>query len=134
MADPVDLAGLWCLDSTANGHSQASQNLQNRGLASTIGAMKVKDLSRFQPEAEIRLHNAIAPGDAEVRYAQHHSLRDARMGAGIRMPRGGRRQLVPKAGLEPARLESQRILSPMRLPVPPLGPAIGVCLLVEDGG
>ncbi len=29
--------------------------------------------------------------------------------------------LVPRAGLEPAREKSQRILSPLRLPIPPPG-------------
>ena len=30
-------------------------------------------------------------------------------------------RLVPKAGLEPARGLARRILSPVRLPIPPLG-------------
>src|SRR5439155_6629223 len=45
---------------------------------------------------------------------------------------------VPKVGLEPTRPEGHRILSPARLPVPPLRPdgivALGLTVLLPEGG
>ena len=43
--------------------------------------------------------------------------------------------MVPRAGLEPARPYGQRILSPLRLPIPPPGQARnGAKQTVGDGG
>ena len=41
------------------------------------------------------------------------------------------REMVPGAGLEPALSEDKRILSPLRLPIPPPGP--GGQSLADDG-
>ena len=47
----------------------------------------------------------------------------------------GKLELVPGAGLEPARAQAQGILSPLRLPVPPPGLTIygfrGFCFAVS---
>src|SRR5438128_1624104 len=50
----------------------------------------------------------------------------------------GRPVEMPKVGLEPTRPEGHRILSPARLPVPPLRPhgivALGLIDLLSEGG
>ena len=59
-----------------------------------------------------------------ITYERNQGYRTPEFALLFKMPDGfseRKNDMVPRAGLEPARPEGQRILSPLRLPIPPPG-------------
>ncbi len=73
-----------------------------RGLAGAIAPGEEHALARLAFEAEASQDVAVATPEMQASNLQHVSL-------------------VPRAGIEPAWPRGRRILSPLRLPVPPPG-------------